>query len=256
MPAHRKPYAFIAAAAVLLIVLAVFTQQGVTSYVQATEQTKTQSSFNSIVLNDNAESFNRYNTNGTPSVLTADSATFYGSNRTNMYSDMVSYSTLEANKSLVLEAKITANVTSFSIGEDQFAVFATDDIVKYKSDEFGFVLPEMGNIWYAYIQSPQINGFFVWVPLVSANPTEPHNFKVVYSNDGSSRSVDFYVDGKLFWSTMYPDISGKDFHMVLTSHKVSGENVDLSQNQMDVRNAVFSDKVESNQNLAYQNPVL
>ena len=51
--------------------------------------------------------------------------------------------------------------------------------------------------------------------------------------------VDFFVDGKLLWSTSYPDVSGKDFHVVLTSHKVSAENFDLSPNQIEINKALL-----------------
>ena len=257
MLSHRKSYALVIAAAALVIVLLVFAEIETTKIaLQGYKQSSIQRNINLISLNNEPESFNCYTTNGTLPQVNGNSTIFSGSDKTNMYSDIVSYNTLEANKSLVLEAQITASVKEFSMGEDQFAVFAGDDVVNYKSDEFGFVLPETGNIWYAYIQSPQINGFFIWKPLIFAEANEPHNFKAVYSNDGSSRYVVFYVDGKILWTTIYPDISGKDFHMVLTSHKVSGENIDLSQNQMEVKNAVFSDKIEISQNLAYQNPVL
>ena len=86
-----------------------------------------------------------------------------------------------------------------------------------------------------------------------ANPTEQHSFKAVYSNNVSSQKVAFYVDGKLLWNQMCPDISGKDFHMVLTSHKVSAKNIDISQNRMEVKNAVFSDGTESDQSFDNQN---
>jgi hypothetical protein len=238
----------------LLIISATFAEQATTNHpLQASKRATLQSTVETISLNDEPKSFSRYNTNGTPSYLNSTSAIFYGSNRTNMYSDMISHNNVKADKSIVLEAQITANVTNFSIGEDPFAVFATDDIINFSSDEFGFVLPEMGNTWYADIQSPQINGSFVWKPLIPANPTEQHSFKAVYSNNVSSQKVDFYVDGKLLWNQMCPDISGKDFHMVLTSHKVSAENIDISQNRMEVKNAVFSDGTKSDQSFDNQN---
>jgi hypothetical protein len=151
-------------------------------------------------------------------------------------------------------------MSSFSnSAEDQFVVFATDDTTKYKSDEFGFVLPETGSTWYAYVQSPQIGGFFVWKPILTVEPNgmEQHTFKAVYSNDGLRRQVDFYVDGKLSWKTPYPEVSSQGFHMVLTSHKVSAENIDISQNHMLVEKAVFSDRaVSGSQGFAYQGLVL
>lgn len=128
-----------------------------------------------------------------------------------------------------------------SSGEDQFAVFAADDIVGYKGDEFGFVLLEMGSSWYAYVQSPQIGGFFIWQAIfdVGFNHTQPHSFKAVYTNTGLVPSVDFYVGGKLAWNAAYPNVAGKDFHLIATSHKVSAEDIDVSGNSMAVEDAVL-----------------
>jgi hypothetical protein len=231
---------------VILIAINVIAQTPITESSQPT-QTQIQPIVNNQIVLDAAkqEAFNCYNTNGTAPFINGNSALFYGANTTNTYSDIVSQTTVQADKSLVLEAQITTNVTSFSdSGADQFAVFATDDITLYKSDEFGFALPETGNVWYAYIQSPKILGFFVWQPLNIPDSLEPHNFKAVYSSHGLWHIVDFFVDGKLLWSTTYPDVMRKEFHMVLTSHKVSAENFDLSPNQIEVTNALLSDKME------------
>lgn len=245
MASFRKSYAFTIFALALLIAMAGFAYQPT---INAAETSTQSSAIHELVLANQPETFNCYNTNGTPPILSGDSALFCGSGKTNVYQDIVSTTTITAEKSLVLQAEVAVNMTSLSdTGEDQFAIFATDDTVKYKSDEFGFVLPENTNTWYAYVQSPRIWGFFAWHPIVSVgtNQTEPHNFKAVYLNDGLRRQVDFYVDGKLAWKTPYPDVSSQGFHMVLTSHKVSAENIDISQNQMLVENAVFSDRQES-----------
>jgi hypothetical protein len=224
--------------------------QPITSY-SATETHKAvePSVINEIVLEANKpDVFNSYNTNGTPPYMSGSSAIFYGSNRTNVYSDIVSLTTIKAEKSLTIEASVTVSIKSFSnTGEDQFAVFASDDTTKYKSGEFGFVLPETGNTWYAYIQSPQIAGFFVWKPLLTLKPSgvEQHSFKAVYSNVGLLQFVDFYVDGKLLCRALYPNISGQNFHMVLSSHKVSAENIDISQNAMEIGKACLSDSLEN-----------
>ncbi len=128
-------------------------------------------------------------------------------------------------------------------GEDQFAIFATDDTSKYKSDEFGFVLPETGNTWFAYIQSPGIPGFFVWQPLLTlgSSGAEQHSFKAIYTNAGLLSFVDFYVDGKLVWTALYPNVSGQSFHIVLSSQKVSAENIDISKNTMAIDTASLRD---------------
>jgi hypothetical protein len=231
---------------VILIAIEVIAQTPITEPSQST-QTHIQPIVNNQIVLDAAEqqAFNCYNTNGTAPYINGNSALFYGANTTNTYSDIVSQTTVKTDKTLMLEAQITANVTCFSDnGEDQFAVFATDDITNYKSDEFGFAMPETGNVWYAYIQSPKILGFFAWQPLNIPDPLEPHNFQAVYSSRGLWHMVDFFVDGKLLWSTSYPDVSGKEFHMVLTSHKVSADRFDLSLNQIEVKNALLSDKME------------
>jgi hypothetical protein len=259
MVRFRKSYASIVIALALLMVFAGLAHQPTSNATETSTQANTMV-IHEIVLANKPEIFNCYNTNGSPPSLNGASALFYGSDKTNVYSDIVSFSSITAEKSLVLQAQVTVNMTSFSdTGEDQFAVFATDDTVKYKSDEFGFVLPENTNTWYAYVQSPKMQGFFAWHSIVSVgtNQTEQHNFKAVYSNDGLRRQVDFYVDGKLSWKTPYPEVSSQSFHMVLTSHKVSAENIDVSQNYMLVEKAVFSDRaVSGSQGSAYQGLVL
>ncbi len=244
MATFRKSSACFIIALACLVILAGFALQATSNYtIGVREGANVQSNIQEISLEANKPfSFNVYNTNGTPPYVNDKSALFLGSNRTNVCSDIVSFSSITTEKSLVLQAQVTVNMTSFSdTGEDQFAVFATDDTVKYKSDEFGFVLPENTNTWYAYVQSPKMQVFFAWHSIVSVgtNQTEQHNFKAVYSNDSLSWHVDFYVDGKLSWKTPYPEVSSQDFHMVLTSHKASIDSIDLSQNQMEVENAVL-----------------
>jgi hypothetical protein len=159
-----------------------------------------------------------------------------------MYQDIVSISTIKAQNHLVLQAQITTNIGSHSnTAEDQFSIFAADDITRFKGNEFGFVLPETGSCWYAYVQSPQIKGFFVWSPILNIEPntTELHDFKAIYSDKGIFSDVCFFVDGELKWSSVYPTVSG-DFHLVLTAHKVSPQTVDISLNQMQVKKPILS----------------
>lgn len=235
---------FIIAIAIAIAFIAV-AQPISSHYSPQTSQAQLQNAVNQIVLAaNNPGAFNIYNTNGTPPTISDAQTIFCGSNKTNMYQDIVSYTTLKADKTLVLAANATTNVKEASItGEDQFAIFATDDTTKYKSDEFGFVLPETGNTWYAYIQSPGIPGFFVWQPVLTlgSSGAEQHSFKAIYSNAGLLSFVDFYVDGKLVWTALYPNVSGQSFHMVLSSHKVSAENIDISQNTMAIGNASLRD---------------
>ena len=156
-----------------------------------------------------------------------------------MYQDIISVKTIKADTSLVLQATATTNIRELSnTGEDQLVIFAADDTSKYKGDEFGFVLPETGNTWYAYIQSPHLPSWFVWTPVLTLDSSSiPHNFKAAYSNVGSFNCVNFYVDGKLVWTTLYPDVSGQSYHMALSSHKVSSTGIDISQNVMTIENA-------------------
>ena len=118
MPSHRKSYALLIGAMALLIISAAFAEQATTNQtLQAAKRANLQSTIDTIALNDETESFSRYNTNGTPAYLNDTSAIFYGSNKTNIYSDMISHNNIKADKSLVLEAQITANATNFSIGK-------------------------------------------------------------------------------------------------------------------------------------------
>ena len=258
MASFKKSHVWLILALALLIALELMAQPIASYYTAEIPKAAQPSTFNEIVLEANQpNTFNIYNTNGTPPSMSGSSAIFYGSDSTNMYSDIVSFTTIKAEKSLTLEASATTSVKNLSnTGEDQFAIFATDDTTKYKSDEFGFVLPETGNKWYAYIQSPGIPGFFVWQPVLTlgSSAAEQHSFKAIYSNAGLLSFVDFYVDGKIVWASLYPNIAGQSFHMVLASHKVSAENIDISQNKMVIGNACLTDSSANNsQNLPYFN---
>ncbi len=216
---------------------------------QAANQIQTQPSPQQTIVLDAAKSsdFNIYNTNGTAPAISGNSTTLYASDKTDVYSDIVSYTTVTAQKNLVLQASAAANVKSFSsTGGDQFAIFAADDTSKYKGDEFGFVLPETGDTWYAYIQSPHLPGWFIWTPVLKLDSsTATHSLEAVYSKAGLLCQVDFYVDGKQVWATLYPNVSSQNFHMALCSHKVSSQNIDISQNMMTVQAASFTSQNDS-----------
>ena len=65
---------------------------------------------NTITLEANKlDLFNCYNTNGTLPQVSGCSAVFCGSNRTNMYSDIVSYTTIKAQETMALQAAATVN---------------------------------------------------------------------------------------------------------------------------------------------------
>ena len=245
MAPFRKSYAYLIFALSLLMVLQACRQPetGFSTAVNFSTTTTQPSFFSEIALRDSSsELFKLYNTNGTAPSVTGNSIVLYGSNNTNMYSDVVSLTTIEAEKTLVLEAEVSANINIVSnTGEDQFAIFAADDTVRFKGDEFGFVLPETGNTWYAYIQSPQIQKFYIWGPVLTLETLGliQHNFKAVYTSSESFNSVSFYVDGKLQYKTLFPDVSGQNFNMIICSHKVSADNIDTSQNKIEANNAHF-----------------
>ena len=190
---------FLLALAIAVAFLAV--AQPISSlYTSANASQDTQVVVNQIVLTANPEAFNIYNTNGTPPFIRGTQAVFYGSDKTDMYQDIASKTTLKADKTLVLAAQVTTNIKEMSnTGADQFAIFAADDTTTYKGDEFGFVLPKTGSTWYAYIQSPELRGWFFWTPVLKleSSGVAAHSFKAVYSNLGLISVANFYVDGKL-----------------------------------------------------------
>ena len=155
---------FIIAIAIAIAFIAV--AQPISSHY--TLESTPQTAVNQIVLAANNPSiFNIYNTNGTPPTISDAQTVFCGSNKTNMYQDIVSYTTLKADKTLVLAANATTDIEKNSkTGEEQFAIFTADDTAEYKGDEFGFVLPETGNTWYAYVQSSHLAEWFVWTPVL------------------------------------------------------------------------------------------
>jgi hypothetical protein len=95
--------------ACFLITLQVSAQQ-ITSYNQ-TEALGTiqhQTAVNQIVLEANRlDIFNVYNTNGTAPNLSCGSAVFSGSNKTDMYKDIVSRTAIKAEKTVILEVSAT-----------------------------------------------------------------------------------------------------------------------------------------------------
>lgn len=151
---------------VLAIVFLVVVQPISGQYaLEIPKQPVTPNNLSKIVLANDPAAFDWYNTNGTVPILNGNSAVFFGSDSTNSFSDVVSRPNIGVNYSLVLQASAAARLNSFSkTGYDQLAIFAADSITNYKGDEFGFVLPETGNTWYAYVQSPNMNSWYVWTP--------------------------------------------------------------------------------------------
>lgn len=248
MASLKKSHVWFIGALVLLVVLPMLAQPLTGSYTAQIWKTTHPNALNKIVLEaSKPDVFNIYNTNGTSPIVRGGSAVFCGSNATNVYQDIVSYATVKAQETIVLQAQATTKINQASnTGEDQFAIFAADDTTKYKGDEFGFVLPETGATWYAYIQSPKLPQWFVWMPILTlTSSVAAHNFEAVYSNAGLLSFVNFYVDGKLVWTTSYPNVSGQNYHMALVSHKVSNQNVDVSENTMQVESASLSSAVNA-----------
>ncbi len=160
-----------------------------------------------------------------------------------MYSDIVSYTTVTAQKNLVLQASAAANVKSLSnTGEDQFAVFAADDTPNTKATNSALSFPKQGHMVRLYSVAAA-SWLFLFGPLcLRWIRGGALSFEAVYSQSGSTCHVDFYVNGKLVWETYYPNVSSQSFHMALCSHKVSGEDMDTSQNMITVQAASFTRK--------------
>ncbi len=176
--------------------------------------------------------FNWYNTNGSLPIIDNKSVVFASSDRTNVYQDAVSILTLHVNRYIELSAKVEYNIEDYSdTDKDEFAIFTTSDINNYDQDEFGFTTSERNGILYAYIQSQKIDGFFIWQPLFKVENGRVYQLSAIYSNG----MVRFYVDNNLVWERSFVDLSNKDMHLVLTSHKLS--NADLSNNHMRIYKA-------------------
>jgi hypothetical protein len=236
----------------LLIILQAFAQPqtsySTTGSSAAPILVDSQNMFARIVLDDSTSGlFKLHNSNGAAPSISGSSVALCGSSKTPVYADVVSLGIIKAEKTLVLEASVSADIKSFSYTEeDQFAIFAADDTIKYKGDEFGFVLPETGDTWYAYVQSPEIQGFFLRAPVLrlGASGSLQHDFKAICTSGNSLDFVSFYVDGKLVHKTVYPNVSGQAFQAIFTSHKLSGEGIDTSQNKIEISNASFWNAME------------
>ncbi len=188
---------------------------------------------NTIILDTSKydPNFNWYNTNGTLPIIRNNTVIFHGSNLTNMYQDAISIISIKPSKYIELNTKVSFIINDYSNNaKDEFAIFATSDIKEYNKHEFGFVLPENNNILYAYIQSPEINGFFIWKPIMYIDDNI-HELKAIYDNS----KVRFYIDNMLVWE--YKFIILKDrLHLAIVSHKLSN-NIDISNNKMIIYNA-------------------
>ncbi len=181
--------------------------------------------------------FNWYNTNGELALIEDNRVIFNGSNRTNVYQDAVSIITLKAND-LELYANVSFEINSYSNNpKDEFAIFATSNIVTYDENEFGFVLPENDKILYAYIQSPDLLKFFIWKPILYVDE-DNYILKAVYDED--SRDIRFYVNDILVWHTNFVDLSDANIHLAIVSHKLSDEEIDISNNRMIIYQAYLS----------------
>ena len=193
----------------------------------------TNNNANTIILDTSKydPNFNWYNTNGTLPIIRNNTVIFHGSNLTNMYQDAISIISIKPSKYIELNAKVSFIINDYSNNaKDEFAIFATSDIKEYNKHEFGFVLPENNDILYAYVQSPEINGFFIWKPIMYIDDNL-HELKAIYDNS----KVRFYIDNMLVWE--YKFIILKDrLHLAIVSHKLSN-NIDISNNKMIIYNA-------------------
>jgi hypothetical protein len=124
-----KFYEILIAALIMIMVSGALAQQTINNSTlqQRTTRAQMQPFANGIVLANNPLGFHRYNTNSAVSDIVGNSAMFFGGNATDMYSDIVSYQSINADKTLVLHVDLSVNISIFSnTAEDQFEVFATD----------------------------------------------------------------------------------------------------------------------------------
>lgn len=189
-----------------------------------------QSNEESIILDTKRydPKFKWYNTNGSLPIIKDNSVIFSGSNKTNMYQDAISITSIRPGD-IELFANVSFFINSYSNNpKDEFALFATSDIVTYDKHEFGFVLPEDNNILYAYIQSPNINGFFIWKPILYVEE-KSYLLKAFY--DKYSNDIFFYVNNILVWHINFIELND-NMHIAIVSHKISNQSVDISNNKM------------------------
>ncbi len=176
--------------------------------------------------------FNWYNTNGTLPIISNDGVIFHGSNLTNMYQDAISIISIKPAKYIELNARVSFIIDNYSDNpKDEFAIFTTTDIKEYNENEFGFVLPEDSNILYAYLQSPDIREFFIWRPVMYIDD-DIHSLKAIYDNG----NVRFYIDDMIVWEHKFIILKDR-LHLAIVSHKLSNDNIDISNNKMIIYNA-------------------
>jgi hypothetical protein len=78
-------------------------------------QRLSQNIFAQIVLADStSELFKLHNTNSAAPSISGSSVALCGSDKTSVYADVVSLSTIKAEKTLVFEASVSADIRSFS----------------------------------------------------------------------------------------------------------------------------------------------
>jgi hypothetical protein len=202
----------------------------------------TDASNNSIILDTSRYDprFNWYNTNGSLPIIKDNTVTFTGSNITDMYQDAISMINIRGN-TLELYANVSFIIDEYSNNpKDEFAIFATSNIVTYDKHEFGFVLPETDNILYAYIQSPEIDGFFIWKPILYVSNNEEYILKAVYNKD--TNDILFYVNDILVWHTNFIRLDD-NMHLAIVSHKISNESIDISNNKMIIKEVYLSSSI-------------
>ncbi|GIU72056.1 MAG: hypothetical protein KatS3mg003_1535 [Candidatus Nitrosocaldaceae archaeon] len=202
----------------------------------------TNASNNGIILDTTRydPKFNWYNTNGSLPIIKDNTVVFTGSNRTDMYQDAISIVSIRGN-TFELYANVSFIINEYSNNpKDEFAIFATSNTVTYDKHEFGFVLPENDNILYAYIQSPEIDGFFIWKPILYVSNNEEYILKAVY-NKGTS-DILFYVNDILVWHTNFIRLDD-NMHLAIVSHKISNESIDISNNKIIIKEAYLSSNI-------------
>lgn len=184
--------------------------------------------------------FKWYNTMGPLPLFAGDHYVFTGSRATDVYQDALSLEAVTAGRTFALTARINIYIENPSASDrDEFAIFVTDDTRVFTGDEFGFVIRQRSPAIYAYIQSPRIAEFFKEFRIedLPGKTGKTYTLKAVYSEMGDKGLIRFFINDIVVLVTDYPKIYGENFYLVISSKKLSPENIDTSKNYMKVYSA-------------------
>ncbi|BAJ50264.1 hypothetical protein CSUB_C0403 [Candidatus Caldarchaeum subterraneum] len=184
--------------------------------------------------------FKWYNTMGPQPVYNGDHYLFTGSRATNVYQDALATTSIEAGRTFALSTRISIYMENRSPSDrDEFAVFVTDDTKVFTGDEFGFVIRQKSSTINGYIQSPRIPEFFREFRLddIPLGVEKTYTLKAVYSEVDDETIIRFFVNDVNVLTYGYPKVTGENFYLVISSKKLSPENVDTSGNYVKVFSA-------------------